>query len=823
MNADHDHKPIIVTMFKDLKADESERIEIIWDDVVDSLSNPSTHESKAHCPLINFASFGDTRTAAGSLRHDKNVLKIHGVIGDYDAEKMTVDEAAALCEKANIEVFIYTSASHGVIGKSSKGGPRWRILAPLSGPTDRDQHYRLVARLNGALGGVLAGESFTLSQSYYFGRVKGVAYETRRIHGEFLDLRLDLPEIGKPAKVKKAGKPKTIGTAGAGKPESKDQDPFTEQVGPDTISHLRSALMEGLAASWAADRGQWIDVGQSLKSLVNAGASDGEALELWHQFSARCAEKYEPAEVDKEWLTFNPTAITYRSIFYWAQEEGWVNPAATEGAGTLVDRTDVGNMNLLAKLTSGDLRFIPETRTWIFWDGSRWVPDPQSVRAQKEALRVSQKYLDELKELRQQEIESELQGPDLKYLQKEILALAAWIRSCRSKKNIEAMLVLATKDARFVLGHDQLDTDPWLFGVANGVVDLRTGAIKVEARDDYVTKRSPYDYDPRASAPLWQRVIAEITGVNGADVSLVPRPALQMYVHRLCGYLMTGVTNEHKIFFMVGEGSNGKSLLMEAQSDVMGSYVAIIPAAVLMEGRYDSDPERPTPAIRKLAGARLALASESKDDARLDVAMVKRHTGDRFLTARGLQENGITFPVTHKLVLLTNNKPAIPTKDNATRGRIHMIPFDAQWNRPGLPDPDPELPTGDKGLGDALRTEGPGILNWLIQGAVAYHTDGLQPPKEVADMTREYLQGVDPFKEWFAEFELAPVDQGIGATDLLNVYKQWCTAQGHGSGADCSAKSFADKLSKCGVEGTRTKAGKVYGVRKVETAVVFGL
>ena len=258
-------------------------------------------------------------------------------------------------------------------------------------------------------------------------------------------------------------------------------------------------------------------------------------MELWHQFSARCEEKYDRAHVDEIWLTFNPNEITYKSVFYWAQEEGWVNPAATQGAGTLVDRTDVGNMNLLAKFTAGTLRYIPQTKTWIFWDGSRWVLDPQSVRAQGEALRVGQKYLDEVK-VRQQEIESESQGSDLKSLQKEIQVLSTWARSCRSKKSIEAMLGLATQDARFVLGHDQLDTDPWLFGVANGVVDLRTGELKVEARDDYVTKRSPYDYDPNATVPQWQRFIAEITGVNGPDLSLVPRPDLEKYLHRHCGY-----------------------------------------------------------------------------------------------------------------------------------------------------------------------------------------------------------------------------------------------------------------------------------------------
>ena len=75
-------------------------------------------------------------------------------------------------------------------------------------------------------------------------------------------------------KVKTAGKPKAKGTAGTGGLESEGQDLLPEQVGPDTINHLRSALMEGLPASWADGRGQWVNVGLALKSLVIAGASN---------------------------------------------------------------------------------------------------------------------------------------------------------------------------------------------------------------------------------------------------------------------------------------------------------------------------------------------------------------------------------------------------------------------------------------------------------------------------------------------------------------------------------------------------------------------
>ena len=58
----------------------------------------------------------------------------------------------------------------------------------------------MMARINGVLGGVLAGESFTLSQSFYFGKA-GTAerYDVIRVSGRCIDVRsdLDATAIGK--------------------------------------------------------------------------------------------------------------------------------------------------------------------------------------------------------------------------------------------------------------------------------------------------------------------------------------------------------------------------------------------------------------------------------------------------------------------------------------------------------------------------------------------------------------------------------------------------------------------------------------------------
>jgi hypothetical protein len=129
--------------------------------------------AKDKLPLLKLATFGDNKTDAACLRFDANVTQVSGIEGDYDGEKMTMEEGAEKLRAAGIEALLYTSASH----RPDK--PRWRVLCRLATPLTgtetelRGQRKRLVGVLNAILGGVLKGESFALSQSFYFGRVNG--------------------------------------------------------------------------------------------------------------------------------------------------------------------------------------------------------------------------------------------------------------------------------------------------------------------------------------------------------------------------------------------------------------------------------------------------------------------------------------------------------------------------------------------------------------------------------------------------------------------------------------------------------------------------
>ena len=159
------------TQFADRYAAAAAQHNQTWSQLIETLRHAGPYPSKTSCPWIKLATFGELRTDDGCLRHDRNLVEIHGIEGDYDQGEVSPAQAIALLEQAQIRACVYTSPSH------TAEKPRWRVLAPLSHSVSPLHRERLLARVNGVLGGVLAGESFTASQSYFFGSVAGADYQ----------------------------------------------------------------------------------------------------------------------------------------------------------------------------------------------------------------------------------------------------------------------------------------------------------------------------------------------------------------------------------------------------------------------------------------------------------------------------------------------------------------------------------------------------------------------------------------------------------------------------------------------------------------------
>lgn len=156
--------------------------------------------SKEELWWLKLARFGDQPNEKGYLRHNENLLEIEGLEADYDAKKMSVDQAVEIAEKAGLACVIYTSPSH------TDEEPKWRILAPFFEPLDPAQRDHLMGRLNGLYGGIFDPASWTLSQSYYYGYVDGneASHRVELVDGEPIDELHELDQIWMPKPLRAA-------------------------------------------------------------------------------------------------------------------------------------------------------------------------------------------------------------------------------------------------------------------------------------------------------------------------------------------------------------------------------------------------------------------------------------------------------------------------------------------------------------------------------------------------------------------------------------------------------------------------------------------
>jgi len=282
-----------ITTFPTVNAATANTSDEPWEAFVARCKNPQVYSSKQACPLIKLATFGEQRTARGALRHDANVLSVSGIEGDYDAGDISPDVVKMLLECEGIKALIYTTPSH------TAKKPRWRVLCPLSAEHQPNERREMVARLNGALGGILAPESFGLSQSFYFGSVEGVEYESFPVEGEFIDLLPNLLAVYPPNVV----------------PVHEQREYEASTATPEIIDDLQSALK----AIPADDRATWISVGQALRGL------GGDGFKLWAEWSATSA-KHNPDDDLPRWETFTGDRTGFPAVFARAQGAGWVNP-----------------------------------------------------------------------------------------------------------------------------------------------------------------------------------------------------------------------------------------------------------------------------------------------------------------------------------------------------------------------------------------------------------------------------------------------------------------------------------------------------------------
>ncbi len=403
--------------------------------------------------------------------------------------------------------------------------------------------------------------------------------------------------------------------------------------------------------------------------------------------------------------------------------------------------SDLGNARRFVAQHGEHLLHVRPWRAWLVWDDRRWTPDDTG-----EAERRAKGIVDELYQLAAAERDA---------AQRKRLALHA-ARSSDARR-IRSLLELACTEAAVVARPDAFDADLWALNTLSGTLDLRTGELRPHRRSDYLTRLAPVPYDATAPAPRWHQFLAEVTDGDAA---------LQTYLQRAAGYTLTGHTSEQCLFFVHGQGANGKTVFCETLHYLLGpDYAQSTPFTTFLSRRSEGANND----IARMRAARMVSASEAPGGLPLDEALLKQLVGGDTVTARFLHQEFFDFAPQFKLWLRANHRPPVREQTEALWRRLRLVPFTVT-----IP-----AERRDPHLLETLRGEAAGILAWAVAGCLAWQRDGLGTPPAVTEATAAYREENDTLGEFLAARCALDGAAWCSTADLYQAFSAWWEAS-HG-------------------------------------------
>ncbi|MFJ3176654.1 phage/plasmid primase, P4 family [Streptomyces roseus] len=411
--------------------------------------------------------------------------------------------------------------------------------------------------------------------------------------------------------------------------------------------------------------------------------------------------------------------------------------------------TDWGMANLFLRVFGDEYRFVPE-HGWYKWAGHRWQMDAKSKAITNSVFQMAE----------QMPCPDPRENAMIRFPDRD---LARHRKKSLSIAGARALIATAESVPEFMLDSAELDADPYALCTPDGIVNLRTGGVLEPSRDQAHT-RSTTVGPRRMPTPIWDKFLIDTFGEDTEGRAMIT------YLQRLCGYSISGDVDAQIMPFLFGEGQNGKSVLVAVLLAILGDYADTAPPNFLMAPLY---PDHPTE-MADLQGRRLVFCSEIDPGAKFDEAKLKLLTGGDRIKARRMRQDFFSFRPTHKPWLIGNHRPTVETGGYSFWRRMRIIMF-ARTVR-------------DQDVVENLATkmiskEGPGILQWLIDGAVAYF-DGadrkLVGPDCVRLATQDYEESEDSVGQFVREWcVMGPHSTyRVEQAQLRRAYEAWCATAG---------------------------------------------
>jgi P4 family phage/plasmid primase-like protien len=394
-------------------------------------------------------------------------------------------------------------------------------------------------------------------------------------------------------------------------------------------------------------------------------------------------------------------------------------------------RTDAANARRLVYFSEGRFKYVPDVG-WYFWDGGRYVFDKDKS--------IMQMAIDAAQFVEQ----TQISGDQLK-----------WAQGSSNKERIVNAITLAGTDPEVLVQAIELDAQANDLCTPNGIVNLQTGEIRPAIKGLDLNTRQTTVTPKIIPTPIWDAFLREVLQEEDRIT----------YLQELLGASLFGDARYHVLPVLAGSGANGKSTLLDVVAGILGDYSASMPENFLLDTNASTHPTE----IARLRGIRFAMASETRPDGKFNESRVKMLTGGDMLSARFMNKNFFDFKPTHTLFLAVNHLPAVKSGGDGFWRRLRKMDFRVTIPKERQKENFAQL---------MIETEGAGILDWIVKGAVRVTVQGFNEPDSVLLSTLEYRHEEDHIAKFLDERVVSASNGSATKTAVFNAYRDWCDDNG---------------------------------------------
>lgn len=288
----------------------------------------------------------------------------------------------------------------------------------------------------------------------------------------------------------------------------------------------------------------------------------------------------------------------------------------------------------------------------------------------------------------------------------------------------------------------------------NGTLDLTDFKLKPHSPDFHLLSGRHVNWDENAKANTFLKYLEDVFRYDH-DCAQKMR-----FVLEWMGLCLVPDTSFEKFVVCVGEGGNGKSVLLKLMHELLG-FDNVYSAPVQRLGNRRS--------LAELDGKLLLTSSEMNENSVIDDGILKQIVSGDTIEAERKFQAPFTFVPHARIMLATNHLPKLRDVTHAFFRRLVLLKFNRNFTAEEM----------DMNLSAKLREELSGIFVLAVNSLKSLRERGsfVVPPSST-EACNSYRVESDIVKMFADEILSADDDKGVKPASLYELYKKYCKANG---------------------------------------------